>query len=165
MRRLCLLFLAGAALGATPRLHGYVTRVVDGDTVIVELGSGPARLRLGEIDAPERDQPYGRESKAALSRLILHKSIEIEPMYQDRYERLVGRAYLGRLDVNSEMVRAGNAWAFDGFLQHRALCTLEAEARARKQGLWALPAGQRIPPMAWRYPRARLKNVCDRRSS
>jgi len=61
---LCLTFVmltSGAADNRTV-LRGVVTRVVDGDTIDVRLASGPIRVRLNAIDAPERSQPGGADA-------------------------------------------------------------------------------------------------------
>jgi endonuclease YncB( thermonuclease family) len=44
-----------------------VLRVIDGDTIEVQLGSGPIRVRLNSIDTPEKDQPWGPQAHAALA--------------------------------------------------------------------------------------------------
>jgi micrococcal nuclease len=46
------------AVGQLPVVVGTVTRVVDGDTIDVQLSSGPIRVRLHGVDTPERGQPY-----------------------------------------------------------------------------------------------------------
>ena len=43
-------------------LQGNVVKVADGDTVtIVDERGDKHRIRLGGIDAPEKDQPYGNQ--------------------------------------------------------------------------------------------------------
>ena len=43
-----------------------VTRVLDGDTVEVTDTKQTVRVRLVDIDAPEKAQPYGQKSKQHL---------------------------------------------------------------------------------------------------
>ena len=43
-------------------LVGRITKVVDGDTVIVESGDRLFTVRLNHIDAPEKNQSYGKEA-------------------------------------------------------------------------------------------------------
>jgi endonuclease YncB( thermonuclease family) len=45
-----------------PVLVGTVIKIVDGDTIDVELTSGPIGVRLHGIDTPERGQPWAKES-------------------------------------------------------------------------------------------------------
>ena len=47
-----------------------VEKVIDGDTVYGLLGDKTYKIRLAEIDAPERDQPFGRQSKVFLRKLL-----------------------------------------------------------------------------------------------
>ena len=48
-----------------------VEKVIDGDTVYGLLGDKTYKIRLAEIDVPERDQPFGRQSKIFLRKLLV----------------------------------------------------------------------------------------------
>ena len=111
-----------------PVLVGTVTKIVDGDTIDVQLSSGPIRVRLHGVDTPERGQPWGKESTAALTALVMGKEVDIEPFSQDRYERMIGIVFLGDLNVNLELVKRGHAWAYRQYMRKEdsALCINEA---------------------------------------
>lgn len=130
-----------------PVLVGTVTKVIDGDTIDVDLESGLIRVRLHAIDTPERGQP-GREATEALSALVAGKEVELEPFEQDSYDRLVARVYVGGHDVNATLIEEGHAWAFRQYMSREdaAYCALEHDARTQKRGIWALPPEQRIAP-------------------
>ncbi len=64
----------------SPKFPGRVTRIVDADTIEVRLATGPIRVRLHAIDAPELDQPWGPEATRALSKMILGMSVALEPL-------------------------------------------------------------------------------------
>ncbi len=153
---LILVFLipgTGTAADAAPlALSGTVTRVIDGDTIDVALESGPIRVRLNGIDTPERGQPWGRQASAALAELVLSKRVEIEPFSQDRYERLVANVFVGTLNVNYALVARGHTWAYRRYLTRNnlELCSLEAEARSGRRGLWTLAPEARYAPWDWR---------------
>jgi micrococcal nuclease len=134
-----------------PVLPGAVTGVVDGDTADIRLQSGMIRVRLHAVDAPEHDQAHGAASKSALSRLIFGRNVMVEPIEQDRYDRLVARLWLDGLDVNAEMVRQGQAWVYRRYADDPAYCAFEKGARDLKRGLWALPPSQRAAPWEWRH--------------
>ena len=116
----------------------------------VRLASGMIRVRFHAIDAPERDQPHGAASKQALSRMVYGKQVNVEPIEQDRYDRLVARLWLDDLDVNAEMIRQGAAWVYRRYADDPAYCAYEKAARDLRRGLWALPRDQRAAPWEWR---------------
>jgi len=135
---------------ADPVLPGVVVGVVDGDTADIRLESGMIRVRLHAVDAPERDQPHGAASKQALSNLVYGKNVNVEPIEQDRYDRLVARLWLDDVDVNAEMIRQGAAWVYRRYAEDPAYCAFEKAARDLRRGLWALPIDQRAAPWEWR---------------
>ncbi len=53
--------------------EGKVVGVSDGDTVTLLMSGHQVRVRLAEIDAPEKRQPYGQRSKQSLSELVYGK--------------------------------------------------------------------------------------------
>lgn len=139
-------------------LVGHVTKVVDGDTLDVQLSSGLIRVRLHGIDAPEKTQPHGNVATATLSTLVLNKQVQIEPFEQDRYERLIGIIYIDDLNVNAELVSRGHAWAFRRYMRKAdaALCKLEADARSAKRGLWSARSDEIEAPWEWRNKKLKL---------
>jgi len=138
------------AIADTPRLAATVVGISDGDTVDVRLQSGMIRVRLHGIDAPEHDQAYGKAAKRELSQLVYRKDVELEPIEQDRYDRLVARLWLDGLDVNAELVKRGAAWVYRRYATETAWCAYEKQARDRDLGLWALPSEQQVAPWEWR---------------
>lgn len=131
-------------------LEGVVVGVVDGDTADVRLQSGMIRVRLHAVDAPERGQPYGEAAKEALSRLAFGKAVDVEPIEQDRYDRLVARLRVGGVDVNAELVKQGYAWVYRKYADDDAYCAYEKAARDLRRGLWSLSPHERTAPWEWR---------------
>jgi micrococcal nuclease len=144
-----------------PRLRGNVTGIADGDTVDVRLDSGMVRVRLHAVDAPEHDQPYGRAARRELSRLVYRRIVEVEPVEQDQYDRLVGRVWLGEMDVNAELLRLGAAWVYRRYAREPDYCGFEQEARATERGLWGLPTVPPVAPWEWRQRDKRRKPFTD----
>ena len=159
---LLLSFLAcpASARGITI-LDGVVVGVVDGDTADVRLDSGMVRVRLHAIDTPERGQAYGQAARSALARLVFGKAVQLEPVEQDQYDRLVARLWIGDLDVNAEMIRLGYAWAYRRYAEDPAYCSYENEARDSRRGLWASPPEQRVAPWEWRQRKTRDGRYTD----
>lgn len=134
----------------TPVLAGTVIRVVDGDTLNVQLSSGPITVRLGSVDAPEYDQAAGSDAKAALARRLNGRQVELAVETQDQYERLVAIVYLGGENINSWLVQQGHAWAYRQYMSDPRYCVWEADARLYRRGLWAAPPGSQKAPWEWR---------------
>jgi endonuclease YncB( thermonuclease family) len=145
------LLTAGAA---AETISGKIVGISDGDTLtLLANDRRQVKVRLAEIDTPESGQPYGAQSKRELSDLVFGRQAEVEVQDIDRYGRTVGRVKVGGTDVNVEMVRRGAAWVYRQYLKNRLLLEIEADARARKVGLWALPETQRTAPWDWRAVR------------
>ncbi|MBL6082354.1 thermonuclease family protein [Belnapia sp. T18] len=149
------IFVLLALLSCSPawaaELLGRVVGLADGDTLtLLTAERRQVRVRLGEIDTPESRQPYGTRAQQILSELVFGKDVRIMVQDTDRYGRTVGRVYAGPLDVNAEMVRQGAAWVYRQYSRDPELLRLEAEAKASRRGLWALPEVERTPPWEWR---------------
>lgn len=134
----------------SPVLAGTVTKVIDGDTLDVRLASGSVTVRLHSVDAPEWDQPYGRDAFAALYALIANKDVEIEVIEQDRYDRQVAVVHVEGVNVNASLVQQGHAWAYRDFLTDLDYCRWEGIAREQRNGIWALPVANQVAPWEWR---------------
>lgn len=146
-----LISLVLAAVGQdNPVLVGTVTKVIDGDTIKVQLSSGPITVRFDSIDAPERDQPWGEQARAALALRLNGQEVALDVVTQDRYERLVAVVYLRDENINARMVEQGHAWAYRQYLKDTNYCVWEDSARTARRGLWTLPQDQRNAPWEWR---------------
>lgn len=146
----CLFALAAAAQGG--ELRGRVVAVADGDTLtILDASRQQHRIRLAEIDAPEKRQPFGQRSKQSLSDLCYGRDAAIEDGGRDRYGRTIGRVSCAGIDANAEQVRRGMAWVFDRYATDRSLYAIQDEARAARRGLWSDPAP--VPPWEYRAKR------------
>jgi len=135
-----------------------VIAVMDGDTVLIKRDNGVLKIRLTDIDAPEKAQPFGETSKRALSDMVLGKLINIDSQAMDKYGRMVARLEVDGLKVNAEMIRLGMAWEYSRFHNNKKLLALQAEAQQVPRGLWALT--NPMPPWEWRklHPRTDSKN-------
>lgn len=127
-------------------------RVVDGDTLVVT----GVRVRLYGIDAPEHDQPCwnaagarypcGQRVTQALGAFLLGHEVTCLPEDTDPYGRTVARCFVGSVDVNRLLVRAGGAVAYTHY--SRIYEADAAWARARRVGAWS---GVFDPPSRWRH--------------
>ena len=108
------------------------------------------KIRLAEIDTPERRQPYGSKARQALADLTFQKDVAVLYVDTDRYGRTIGRIYVGEVDVSAELVHSGAAWVYRQYSTDPSLLDLEKEAKAAKRGLWGLPEAQLTAPWLWR---------------
>ncbi len=130
---------------------GRVVRVIDGDTVVVDVGGTDEHVRLLGIDTPESVDPrspvecFGKEAALRTTALLppgtevrLVRDVEA----RDRYSRLL--AYLYRVDdgtfVNLALVSEGYAsvLTYPPNVAHaEELRAAAAEARGEGRGLWS----------------------------
>lgn len=77
-----------------PKCQVYVSRVIDGDTFVVNSGS---RIRISGYDAPELGEAGGYEAKACLTDNIEGKTIRISLQGRDYYNRHVATVLSHRI--------------------------------------------------------------------
>lgn len=147
---LLLLSVAGISMAAT--IEGRVVGITDGDTfTLLTPDLRQIKVRVAEIDAPERGQPYASRSRQRLADLIFHKEVTVDVQVVDRYNRPVGRPMVGDMDVTVEMIRSGAAWVYRSYSDDAELYELERTAKAERRGLWSLPAFERVSPWDYRH--------------
>ncbi len=130
--------------GLTPAL---VTRVVDGDTIEVEIGGQAYRVRYIGIDTPETVHPskpvqcFGPEASARNKALVEGKTVGLEKDVSetDQYGRLLRYVWIGAEMVNAALVRDGYAqvstYPPDVKYQEMFL-ELQRAAREEGRGIW-----------------------------
>ena len=141
---LCVLLPADAK----DSLKGNVVKIIDGDTLDVNIDSNIIRIRLADIDTPERNQPWGFEAKKFLATKVLKKEVQIIITNKDRYGRQIGIIFLDNTNINELMVLRGHAWAYRKYLRNKNLIKIENKARKASIGLWH--KNDAIPPWDWR---------------
>lgn len=138
---------------AVEAMFCLVVAVADGDTLTARCGTDGAftqvKVRLAEIDAPEKSQAFGVQSKQHLSAQCFGQLAFIRPQTKDRYGRTVARVECQGVDANAEQVRAGMAWAYVKYLSDRSISALETRARTEGIGLW----GDANPIAPWEFRR------------
>jgi endonuclease YncB( thermonuclease family) len=76
-------------------VEGEVVRIADGDTLtLLTLEKEQVKVRLAEIDTPEKGQPYYQKAKQALADRVFRQNIQVEIVDWDRYGRAVGKIIL-----------------------------------------------------------------------
>ena len=125
-----------SSLSAEKVLHGQVIDVLDGDTVKLRSDWHIYKIRLAGIDAPEKQQAYGVQSKIYLKHLIVDKDVLVKVVSCDQYGRYVGKIYLGGKDINGEMIRSGYAWHYYQYDSDPVYAVFMLDAQRANRGLW-----------------------------
>ena len=121
-------------------ITGKVVGVTDGDTITVLTNDYQQhKIRLAEIDAPEKKQAYGTVAKNALSEKIFGETVTVDYKEKDRYGRIVGYVKLNNRNINLEMVEGGYAWRYNQYSHDPAFQIAQNNARTNNRGLWADP--------------------------
>lgn len=120
-------------------LECKVVGVSDGDTLTCLKNKKQIKVRLDQIDAPEKNQDYGNVSKKTLSDLVHGQVVGLKTKEKDKYGRTVAEVYLGQKNINKSMVRTGMAWAYREYMSDQEYITLENQARTQSLGIWSQP--------------------------
>ena len=126
---------------AAPPDTARVTRVIDGDTIVIE---GNYRVRYIGIDTPEihpEVEAFGLEAWQVNRELVEGKMVYLEKDVSevDKYGRLLRYVYVDDVFVNAELVRQGlaQAKAYPPDTEHQDYFEeLEQEARQFGKGIW-----------------------------
>lgn len=141
------LLAAMPAHSASPAFTGKVVGVADGDTLTVLADNTPRKIRLAEIDAPEKKQAFGERAKQSLSDLCFNAQATVSAGKPDRYGRTVARVSCNGVDASLYQVSNGLAWAYTAYLTDPAIAIAERAAHESATGLW----GDTAPTPPWLY--------------
>ena len=86
--------------------------IIDGDSAKVLHDKKTIEVRLVGIDAPEMDQPFGKQSKRFVSKLIFGKTVDVKDLGLDNFKRTLVYIIQGSTPVNEAIVTAGLAWHY-----------------------------------------------------
>ena len=134
-----------------PEVSYHVIRVVDGDTIIVNMNAAEERVRLIGVNTPETVDPrrtvqcFGKEASLFLNNILREQSVRLEVDTtqgdRDKYGRLLRYVFLsdGTL-VNKMIIEKGYGYEYTYRLPYhyqKELKEAEAKARTVEAGLWA----------------------------
>lgn len=136
-----------------------VNKVSDGDTVRVTDSHGQEhKIRLAFIDAPETKQTHGQNSKAALTKMVDGKTVNIEVIDIDQYRREVARILINGQDANLAQIENGHAWHYQSIAKrnqpkndYARYESAQTEAQKKRKGLWH----QKDPLAPWTFRKER----------
>ncbi len=133
-------------------LVGKVIKVSDGDTVtILTEDKVSHKIRLNDIDAPEKKQPFGNKSRDNLASYIAGEIITVKYKSKDKYGRILGTIYFENLDINLQQIKNGYAWVYKQYSENQTYYQEEQKAKDLKKGLWIA----KEPLAPWEYRKKR----------
>ncbi len=139
--------ICSASLAGEPYI---VSNVYDGDTVELSNSHGEFKLRLTNIDAPERNQAFGKKARRALTKLCKGSKIVVTAQFTgtDKYNRNLGHLYCNQTDASLYLVEKGLAWHNAKYSNDPSTQQAENVARQNRVGLWK--SKKPLPPWVWR---------------
>ena len=139
-----------------PEAQAVVTRIIDGDTIEVDIAGTKYNVRYNGIDTPELNDKraefcaLAQEATRYNRQLVEGKTVLLEKDISetDKYGRLLRYVYVDDIFVNAELIAQGLAWAepYEPDTKYRDyLEGLETEARLAGRGIWGLPPPTTTP--------------------
>ncbi len=148
--------LCCVALGAQAEtFDAKVIAVMDGDTVMVLRNGKRIKVRMANIDAPEKDQAFGTQSRASLLEMVGKRQVRVDSQAIDQYGRVIAYLAVDGLNVNEAQVRRGMAWEYSYRHSDRAYLALQREAQQAQRGLWSQDTPR--APWLWRKTHPAVK--------
>ena len=134
---------------------GKVVAITDGDTFkLLKQDSTLIRVRLANIDCPERKQPFSKRAKQFTSDAVFGKTVTLKVLKKDRYRRFISDViYDDSLVLSQELIKQGLAWHYVKYSKDSLLQSLHDSAKANKIGLWQ--DENAIAPWDWRDTKKR----------
>jgi micrococcal nuclease len=142
------IFVLFMGICSLPVFATEITYFYDGDTVKIKDAGYEYRLRITNIDAPERNQAYGKKSRRALMDFCADATIYVAISGYDKYGRKLGKLLCNQQDASIHMVKYGHAWVNKRYSKDYSLAVLQDKARKSKLGLWQ--SQQPTAPWVWR---------------
>ncbi len=135
--------------------EAYVTKVVDGDTIWVNIEGKEEKIRLIGVNSPEYTkevEPYGKEATEFTTHKLLNKTIYLQKDVSDTdsYDRLLRYVWTDKIDViNEENIKNylfNYSLVYEGYAEsnyYKPDITLQSyledaqtQAKENKKGMW-----------------------------
>ena len=130
--------------------NATVIRVVDGDTYQLLKGKRIFTVRLLNVDAPETKQSFGEAAKDSVSKLILGKTVVVDSLKLDLYNRVLGSITINGKALDSILVSNGWAWHYPEYSKKLELVAMQETAILKHLGLWKCGVDNTCPPSVFR---------------
>lgn len=129
-----------------------VRRVVDGDTIIIDILGREYTVRMLGINTPETVDPrkpaecFGKQASDETKKILKDGEVKIETDdivgQFDKYNRLLAYVSLNNQDINAYLIEQGFAreYTYDTkkpYSKRQIYKQLQKEAKKNKRGLWS----------------------------
>jgi endonuclease YncB( thermonuclease family) len=150
---LLFLFVLSSPLLLAEEMHGIITRVIDGNTVILATPDYEDQtILLKGIDSPEQGQRFSNESRQLLEHLLLGKRVVVQIHGKDRHGNRLADIHVNGVDPRRELVKQGLTWTLD---EDPELQAVRDEAKTHGKGLWK--EADPTPPWIYRRQQSMLQ--------
>ena len=156
--------LSNPATAGDRQLPGRVIRVIDGDSLVLDVRGSHFGIELAGIDAPELNQPWGQNAARRLQHLLTGAFVVVAVQDDGGAQDLAGTITFKGRDVAYDLLYDGLAWSTrrgDDESTHAITAgprppadpytAAEDMARLSARGLWS--DTRPIPPWVWRQRR------------
>jgi len=121
-----------------------VTKVIDGDTIMVKINNEEKSIRLIGINTPETNECFGKEATERMKELVENKKVKLEADGtqddKDKYDRLLRYIYLeDGTFVNEQLIKDGLAKEYTYKIAYKFQIEFKSDqksAEEEKIGLW-----------------------------
>ncbi|PKR79357.1 hypothetical protein CEY16_01130 [Halalkalibacillus sediminis] len=136
--------------GPTDSVAATVTRVVDGDTIEIQINGQEEQVRLLLVDTPETKhpslpvQPFGPEASEFAKQKLSGKDIQLEydGPKRDKYDRLLGYIWVDGQMFNEMLLAEGLArlaYVYDPpYTHYNAYVKAQTKAMNAGKGIWSI---------------------------
>lgn len=150
--------LSVLALGTNEKITATVVRVIDGDTIQVDMSGTIDTVRILDIDTPEKyitrtgyTECYGEEASKYATDLLSGKTIELEwdakQKWRDIYDRLLAYVWVDGYLYGEKAIQDGYSFRYTKKATKYRKVFLDAEKLAKTShiGVWDICNGKREP--------------------
>jgi len=108
---------AGADTQQDPMLSGYVLNVTYDGALVVKVDIRADVYLLYGVRFPKQQDDHWMEARRLCSKMVMNKSVTIEPMGSDRWGQKLARIYIDGSCLNDELLSKGLAKPTDSLEQ------------------------------------------------
>ena len=137
--------VAGPEESETQSVTATCIKVIDGDTMVVKCDKRQMTVDLEGVDAPELDQPWGKEVRSFVRNMVEGRELKVEIIEAGEGSG-TARVLVAGQDLSRLLAERGLAWATAG----GELGDLTEKAKSAPCGIWL--DAEPVPP--WEFRKA-----------